>query len=78
MTATLRHLYIPLVLAAIVAGCSSRPAQAPAPQAAPVMASPAPDYVAPQSAPVLPPTYPPLGGPVVQYGSGAVPLVQGN
>ncbi len=35
-------------------------------------------YVAPQSAPVLAPSYPSLGGPVTQYGTASIPLVQGR
>lgn len=77
MVAFLRHLFTLVVLAAIIAGCSSRPA----PVSPAVTATPAPEsgaYVAPQSAPVRAPAYPALGGPVVQSGTGSIPLVQGS
>lgn len=61
------------VLAAIFAGCAKQPPQAPRP--APVAQGSA--YVAPQSAPVLAPSYPSLGGPVVQVGTGSMRIVQG-
>lgn len=35
-------------------------------------------YVAPQSAPVRSPTYPSLGGAVIQSGTGGIPIIQGR
>lgn len=54
-------------------GCARTP---PTPVPAPATGQSA--YVAPQSAPVLPPTYPSLGGPVIQMDTASIPLVQGK
>lgn len=63
------------LLAAFFAGCS--PKTAP-PGYAPHPVAQGSAYVAPQSAPVRPPTYPSLSGPVVQSGTGYIPIVQGR
>ncbi|MBD5641474.1 MAG: hypothetical protein HDQ91_03535 [Desulfovibrio sp.] len=69
-----------LLLAAILAGCAKAPAPQPATQTSYIEApaTEARPYVAPQSAPVLPPSYPSLGGAVVQTDTASIPIVQGR
>lgn len=80
-----RHIFtIIYLLAAILAGCARAPATQPVAQRSYIDAedlghnTTASAYVAPQSAPVLSPSYPALGGSVIQTGTGSIPIVQGR
>ena len=68
-----------LMFAAMTSGCARSSGRMQPVQAVDLPdASHEPAYVAPQSAPVLAPSYPALGGEVMQRGTASIPLVQGR
>lgn len=65
-----------ILLTAIIAGCAR--AQKPKPAYYDAQASKPRVFVAPQSGPVLPPSYPTLGGELVQPRTASIPIIQGR